>query len=101
MVVFIVNVKTLAVGAETSNRQYVGSLPVPLLVNAIWALVWWAIWTNQAPEANNDGGYRIWSPTDKTVRENTLLVISGEVYSFSFCSSIVLCIDLLSSALFR
>jgi hypothetical protein len=67
VVVFLVNMKTFVVGAETSNRQYVGSLPVPLLATAAWVLVWWVVWTNQTPEANQHGGYRIWSPTDKTV----------------------------------
>ena len=48
-VTWVVNLKITVVGKATAVRQYVGSLSIPLLANAVWAFGWWIAWTNQTP----------------------------------------------------
>lgn len=47
-------------GKAYDTRQYVGTLPLPLIFTAAWVFVWWVIWTNQVPGGNQ---YKIWSPS--------------------------------------
>jgi hypothetical protein len=62
LVLYITGVKRLVMGKSYDTRQYVGTLPIPLVVTATWTFVWWVIWTNQEPRGIK-GSYRIWSPS--------------------------------------
>jgi hypothetical protein len=34
-------------GKAYDTRQYVGSLPIPLVITAAWSFIWWVVWANQ------------------------------------------------------
>jgi len=62
LVLYITGVKRIVMGKSYDTRQYVGTLPIPLVITAAWVFVWWVVWTNQEPKGI-DGSYRIWSPS--------------------------------------
>jgi len=60
MLGYITAIKRFVFGKEFAVRQYVGTLPAPLLLVSAWVFVWWVLWTNHGDPKPING---IWSPT--------------------------------------